>query len=228
MSFFSPVETKLPNRQPLQSCPGVECFQGRGRCVAMSAVCDKTVDCLAAEDEMDCPSIKQRAQTRNAALASGSDVTSRQSNEIDPQLKFYSNKEIINTFKYLNDSGVFKNLSNIIFISELKPILKNNIKFESSEKIFNDSGLMNETRPLNVTRMLELYVNQTRGQDKVNVTDHLSSQPGPSPIDGNMQPEEQEGKPNITNVTNQGLFKDFFRNFCYVFYSFIFVCNFGI
>ncbi|XP_017080584.2 serine protease nudel [Drosophila eugracilis] len=48
------VSSRLPNRQPLQFCPGFICVWGGKRCIAKRQRCDRNVDCLGGEDEVGC------------------------------------------------------------------------------------------------------------------------------------------------------------------------------
>ncbi|CAB3376503.1 Hypothetical predicted protein [Cloeon dipterum] len=48
-------ESALPSEVPIDKCPSrIECSKVGGRCLSASMVCDKVVDCLEAEDELDC------------------------------------------------------------------------------------------------------------------------------------------------------------------------------
>lgn len=46
----------LPTIQPLQKCPGFKCSSGILKCLPDKRVCDKIIDCLDGEDEMNCSS----------------------------------------------------------------------------------------------------------------------------------------------------------------------------
>lgn len=174
-----PDESRLPTKVPLRRCPGLECSRGQGRCVATSLLCDKTVDCLGAEDELGCPATKMRAQARVAteALTLGprteedrASVTQnpklRISNEINAfnlsqhdnetlYNAYITNSKILEGFKLLNESGILQNMTGLVNIKkDLAPMLHNDTRLDIVRKIFNETGLLNETRPINVTRML--------------------------------------------------------------------------
>lgn len=44
----------MPSVKPLQDCPGFKCKSGISKCLPLKRKCDKTVDCLNAEDEIGC------------------------------------------------------------------------------------------------------------------------------------------------------------------------------
>lgn len=41
-------------RTPLEKCPGFSCEGGLGKCLPIEARCNRIVDCLNGEDEVDC------------------------------------------------------------------------------------------------------------------------------------------------------------------------------
>lgn len=43
----------MPLEQPQQDCPGIRCMIGK-RCIPTKRQCDKYVDCMNAEDELNC------------------------------------------------------------------------------------------------------------------------------------------------------------------------------
>ena len=54
--FLLNLETStLPNVVPKQVCNGMICRLGTGVCLDQNSICDQKVDCLNAEDEVDCP-----------------------------------------------------------------------------------------------------------------------------------------------------------------------------
>ncbi|CAG9133134.1 unnamed protein product [Plutella xylostella] len=44
----------LPGIQPKQECPGFKCISGIAKCLPKKRMCDKIIDCLDGEDEMNC------------------------------------------------------------------------------------------------------------------------------------------------------------------------------
>ncbi|KAG7308173.1 hypothetical protein JYU34_006836 [Plutella xylostella] len=44
----------LPGIQPKQECPGFKCISGIAKCLPKNRMCDKIIDCLDGEDEMNC------------------------------------------------------------------------------------------------------------------------------------------------------------------------------
>ncbi|XP_077288082.1 serine protease nudel [Arctopsyche grandis] len=48
------VENNFPSQTPKTTCPGFSCVFGVPRCLAKQLRCDKTVDCLGGEDEVNC------------------------------------------------------------------------------------------------------------------------------------------------------------------------------
>ncbi|KAJ2952130.1 hypothetical protein O0L34_g4408 [Tuta absoluta] len=60
----------LPSRRPKHECPGFRCVSGMAKCLASKRVCDKIVDCLGGEDEMNCSSVRSPPQSDNLFLSS--------------------------------------------------------------------------------------------------------------------------------------------------------------
>ena len=50
--------TNLPDKLPNTTCDGITCKRGSGVCVPRKFLCDRVVDCLHAEDEVDCLPLK--------------------------------------------------------------------------------------------------------------------------------------------------------------------------
>lgn len=51
-------------KAPLFSCPGLQCLVGNTRCLSVRKKCDKMVDCLDAQDELNChPSLSRALKT---------------------------------------------------------------------------------------------------------------------------------------------------------------------
>jgi hypothetical protein len=48
-------------KAPMASCPGLQCSVGNTRCLSVRKKCDKMVDCLDAQDELNCQSALSRA-----------------------------------------------------------------------------------------------------------------------------------------------------------------------
>ncbi|RVE44830.1 hypothetical protein evm_010543 [Chilo suppressalis] len=55
---FNIGSKNLPSIQPLQKCPGFKCNSGISKCLADKRVCDKIIDCLNGEDEINCNSMR--------------------------------------------------------------------------------------------------------------------------------------------------------------------------
>ena len=53
--FLETYSSKPANEVPKQVCDGMICRLGTGVCLDKNRICDKKVDCLDAEDEVDCP-----------------------------------------------------------------------------------------------------------------------------------------------------------------------------
>ncbi|XP_008484104.1 serine protease nudel-like, partial [Diaphorina citri] len=51
---------RMGSKRPLQECPGMQCTN---KCIPMKRKCDGIVDCLHAEDEMDCQGMFFRDST---------------------------------------------------------------------------------------------------------------------------------------------------------------------
>jgi hypothetical protein len=49
------VDKALPTSVPRQDCPGMVCVWGAQKCIAKSSHCNRVVDCLGGEDEINCP-----------------------------------------------------------------------------------------------------------------------------------------------------------------------------
>lgn len=56
IKYFISVSKSLPTIQPKQECPGFKCISGISKCIPMKRMCDKIVDCLDGEDEINCES----------------------------------------------------------------------------------------------------------------------------------------------------------------------------
>ncbi|KAL4707926.1 hypothetical protein ACJJTC_013717 [Scirpophaga incertulas] len=59
---YNIVSKRLPSIQPLQKCPGFKCISGVFKCLPDKRVCDKIVDCLNGEDELNCSSTRSFEQ----------------------------------------------------------------------------------------------------------------------------------------------------------------------
>ncbi|XP_038220089.1 serine protease nudel [Zerene cesonia] len=53
IKYFMSLKT-LPMIQPKQECPGFRCESGISRCLPKKRMCDKIIDCLDGEDEINC------------------------------------------------------------------------------------------------------------------------------------------------------------------------------
>lgn len=85
-SCFPPVQRELPSLNPLARCPGYHCTSGSRRCYSSKKRCDKTVDCLDAEDEIHCQRFSSYASDfglYKTADSNGRDVLGVTSND-DP------------------------------------------------------------------------------------------------------------------------------------------------
>lgn len=51
--LVSSAQQSLPPQRPLQRCPGHVCRE-TNRCISKKRHCDKIVDCLHGDDELDC------------------------------------------------------------------------------------------------------------------------------------------------------------------------------
>lgn len=54
MYTFISVSKTLPTIQPKQECPGFKCTSGISKCIPNKRICDKIIDCLNGEDELNC------------------------------------------------------------------------------------------------------------------------------------------------------------------------------
>lgn len=57
-------------RTPKQICKGMICQRGTGTCLSPNLICDGIVDCLNAEDEVNCGSAKLLSSTSQAPIIS--------------------------------------------------------------------------------------------------------------------------------------------------------------
>lgn len=53
-------------RTPLEKCPGFSCDRGLGKCLPIEARCNRIIDCLNGEDEVDCNDSPLYKQMENA------------------------------------------------------------------------------------------------------------------------------------------------------------------
>lgn len=49
------INKPLPTLRPVQECPSINCVWGAQKCIPKAAKCNGVVDCLGAEDEINCP-----------------------------------------------------------------------------------------------------------------------------------------------------------------------------
>ncbi|XP_063824168.1 serine protease nudel [Ostrinia nubilalis] len=86
----------LPTIQPQQKCPGFKCTSGLSKCLPDKRVCDKIVDCLDGEDEMNCNSMRSFDNIFLARTSSdntnANPSTARESNNNDSVKKFQSSE----------------------------------------------------------------------------------------------------------------------------------------
>lgn len=59
------VSKSLPSIQPKQECPGFKCISGISKCLPMKRMCDKIVDCLDGEDEINCSNMRTASSLRD-------------------------------------------------------------------------------------------------------------------------------------------------------------------
>ncbi|KAF4531310.1 hypothetical protein B566_EDAN018309 [Ephemera danica] len=155
----------LPRKVPLSQCPGVECSRGHGRCMAVSLLCDKVVDCLDAGDELGCPGLKHNAHTqalvlKERAIAQGAlredDVKPNPKSKSDSMPPRYLNNERVNSaFKFLQDTGMLSNVTDMVHVyHHLLPRMRGDVRFNDTIRVFNETGLLNETKAINVSMFL--------------------------------------------------------------------------
>lgn len=52
--YFSDDQGSPLRRTPLKKCPGFSCEGGLGKCLPVEARCNRVIDCLDGEDEVNC------------------------------------------------------------------------------------------------------------------------------------------------------------------------------
>ncbi|XP_071525421.1 uncharacterized protein [Panulirus ornatus] len=68
----------LPKEGPHTACDGIVCYLSVGSCLPRESLCDRKVDCLGAEDEINCPEFYNSVPT-TAALVSNKTLSSHTS-----------------------------------------------------------------------------------------------------------------------------------------------------
>lgn len=97
-------EITLPKLIPLRHCPGYTC-RLTSRCLPKRRRCDKIVDCLVGDDEMDCDKMSFRSLIRNSVrhMYLGSTQKETDTNNIESSnLKSVNNKK--NNLKIKNET----------------------------------------------------------------------------------------------------------------------------
>lgn len=69
----------LPLVQPIQECPGFKCKSGLSRCLPLIRKCDKVVDCLDAEDEINCDFNEMRSSNNILPTIKNSTIINKSS-----------------------------------------------------------------------------------------------------------------------------------------------------
>lgn len=88
-SFFKlTASRRLPIIQPKQECPGFRCESGISKCLPKNRMCDKIIDCLDGEDELNCD-FKMVLEPEKSEKSSVSNTLAREINvdsEVDKSL----------------------------------------------------------------------------------------------------------------------------------------------
>jgi hypothetical protein len=129
-------------------------------------VCDKIVDCLNAEDELNCKNHKSR--TANSTSRADEEEEMRPTGDReDVMAKYYPDQKVQNAFHTLQDAGLLKNISSTSGLVQpfffLQNIKSNDTKVVKALKDLNETGIAKEPNLFNVTRVL----NMGKDDDKI-------------------------------------------------------------
>ncbi|KAI8424408.1 hypothetical protein MSG28_002920 [Choristoneura fumiferana] len=111
VTVFS-VSKNLPTIHPKQECPGFKCKSGIFKCLPSKRICDKIIDCLGGEDEMNCDFM-------------------RSANMVEEKIAFNTNQSNLE-FK-TNETGPHSDLD----VQEMKPVPVKKPVTDSSEELNN-------------------------------------------------------------------------------------------
>ncbi|XP_045493771.1 serine protease nudel isoform X2 [Colias croceus] len=98
IKYFMSLKT-LPMIQPKQECPGFRCESGISRCLPKKRMCDKIIDCLDGEDEINCEEQTLKKFEQNILtniLGRDANVTTNTESGIDEDIKSSTPSENIN------------------------------------------------------------------------------------------------------------------------------------
>ncbi|XP_034829653.1 serine protease nudel [Maniola hyperantus] len=74
---------RLPVIQPKQECPGFRCDSGILKCLPKKRMCDKIIDCLDGEDELNCDVDTLLVQTEKSSIQENSSLTRKVSEKLN-------------------------------------------------------------------------------------------------------------------------------------------------
>jgi len=124
-------------------------------------VCDKVVDCLNAEDELNCKGHTSRASNSTVARAEEDDQSPPppEGGREDDLAKYYDDQKVKDAFQTLQDAGLLKNVTAGLvapkfFLNSIQN-KTNDPKVTKAFKDLNETGLAQAENLFNVTRVLD-------------------------------------------------------------------------
>ncbi|XP_059476630.1 serine protease nudel [Neocloeon triangulifer] len=156
INYFVENEIHLPKEVPVAKCPSIECSRVGGRCLSASMVCDKIIDCLNAEDELNCKSFRAREDANSTFREDESSRPTPNMNE-DKISKIYDDQRVKGAFQTLKDAGFLNNVTAGIMLPKffLFNVKSNDSRVSKALKDLNETGVANIENPINVTRILD-------------------------------------------------------------------------
>lgn len=120
----------MPTIQPKQECPGFKCTSGISKCLPMKRMCDKIVDCLDGEDEINCSAMRTTSSLRDLFVSTSNDSSferkgdletkeaeSSSSEETSSNEELQAQVEIIHNAQSTNSNNTLEKESMVVTLS---------------------------------------------------------------------------------------------------------------
>lgn len=134
----------------------MECSRVGGRCLATTMVCDKIVDCLNADDELNCKSFKPRASSNATSRFDEENPPAFDGDREDVYEKYYHDAKVIKAMKTLKDAKLLNNATGGLMQPKyyLNSIKSKDRKVNRALRDLNETGFAAEENLLNITKIL--------------------------------------------------------------------------